>query len=326
MNPKISVIVPVYNVSAYLSDCCNSLLSQTFNDFEVVFVLDAPTDDSKVVLTRCIEGTSIPVTVIEHEYNKGLPAARNTGLAIASGEYISHCDADDKMSLDMLERMYNAAKEANADYVWCDYYMQFSSNKRYMKQPGYQAPDMMLKTGLLGGRMKYNVWNKLVKRSLYVDNDIRFPEGHSMGEDMTMIRLAACAKRIAYVPDALYHYNRTNVSSYTLEWNDKHADDILFNVNQTAGFLVEHCKEDISAQLAWFKLNVKYPFLVSGERSDFDRWRSWFRETDNYINIAGSPFNTREKVLQSWAITNCWLLIKLYTLLMNTVVYKIRYR
>ena len=92
--------------------------------------------------------------------------------------------------------------------VYCDFYLSFEKNERYMSNPVYETAEDMFKLGLLGGNMKYNVWNKLVRRSLYTDNNITFPAGHAMGEDMTMIRLAACAKSIAYVPKAFYHYTQ----------------------------------------------------------------------------------------------------------------------
>ena len=145
---------------------------------------------------RCPYFWAAQVKIIEHAQNKGLPAARNTGLAVAIGEYVFHCDSDDYVEPGMLEALYNVAKESCADYVWCDWLLSYDNSDRYMKQPAYDAPLEALKA-LLDGRMKYNVWNKLVKRSLYVDNNISFPAGHGMGEDMTMIRLAACATKVA---------------------------------------------------------------------------------------------------------------------------------
>lgn len=122
-----------------------------------------------------------------------MPSARNTGLQVASGKYVFHCDSDDYLDGGALELMYAAAEQSQADMVWCDWYLSFAHNERYMKQPKYDSPIEVLK-GMLGGSMKYNVWNKLVSRRLYTDNQITFSDGHGMGEDMTMIRLAACAK------------------------------------------------------------------------------------------------------------------------------------
>ena len=103
-----------------------------------------------------------------HRQNKGLPAARNTGLAEASGEYIFHCDSDDFMELDMLESLYNKAKGCEADVVWCDFFLSFEKSERYMKQPEYTTPIDAVKA-MLSGRMKFNVWNNYYNLFKYIN-------------------------------------------------------------------------------------------------------------------------------------------------------------
>lgn len=93
---------------------------------------------------------------------------------------------------DMLEALYAEAQAGNCDYVWCDWFLTFGTNSRVMIQPGATTPREALSIALSGG-MKYNVWNKLVARKLYDVTGIRFPEGRSMGEDMTMLKLLAKA-------------------------------------------------------------------------------------------------------------------------------------
>ena len=205
---SVSVIIPIFKVRNFIERCVCSLFEQTLTDVEYIFVDDASPDDSIDILKACIERypeRKEQVQILVHEQNQGLPAARNTGLAVATGEYVFHCDSDDFVEKDMLEEMYMAAKGKDVDMVYCDFYLSFEKNERYMSNPAYETAEDMFKQGLLGGNMKYNVWNKLVRRSLYTDNGITFPAGHAMGEDMTMIRLAACAKSVAYVPKAFYH-------------------------------------------------------------------------------------------------------------------------
>lgn len=88
----------------------------------------------------------------------------------------------------MLQDMYKYAVDNNADIVWADWYISMAGGERYMSMPDFQTPQEAVKA-MLGGGMKYNVWNKLARRSLYVDNDISFPDGYGMGEDLTMIKL-----------------------------------------------------------------------------------------------------------------------------------------
>lgn len=112
--------------------------------------------------------------------------------------------------------------------------------ERYMKQPAYDTAIDALK-GILSGAMKYNVWNKLVRRQLYTANNIRFPEGHSMGEDMTMIQLFACAGSVCYLPRAFYHYVRLNTNAFTQAKgstvNKRHLEDVKYNANRTIDFV-----------------------------------------------------------------------------------------
>ena len=139
---KVSVIIPIYNVSRFIERCACSLMQQTLNEVEYIFVNDATPDNSMELLRGVIArypARAAQVKIVEHEHNKGLPAARNTGLAAATGEYIFHCDSDDFVEPEMLEHLYNAAKEKDADIVWCDWFLTFARNERYMKQPSFET-------------------------------------------------------------------------------------------------------------------------------------------------------------------------------------------
>lgn len=191
MEYKVSVIIPVYKVEKFVERCVRSLMEQTMDGIEYIFVDDASPDDSILILHKVLVDypeRSERVKILVHSENKGLPAARNTGLAVAKGEYVFHCDSDDFVEKDLLSTLYEVACCEKADIVWSDYYVSYPNNERYMRQPSYDTPEAALK-GMLHGRMKYNVWNKLVKRSLYIEHDITFPAGYAMGEDMTMMFL-----------------------------------------------------------------------------------------------------------------------------------------
>ena len=118
--PKVSVIVPIYGVEKYIERCAVSLMEQTLDGIEYIFVDDATPDGSMNVLGNVLQRYTTRsgfVRIARHEINKGLPAARNTGLVLASGEYVFHCDSDDYLEPEMLEKMYVAAKENDADFV-----------------------------------------------------------------------------------------------------------------------------------------------------------------------------------------------------------------
>lgn len=323
---RVSVIIPIYNVSRFIERCADSLMKQTLEEVEYIFVNDATPDNSILILEEVAARypeRKDQVRIIHHDRNKGLPAARNTGLTLATGEYIFHCDSDDYVEPTMLEDLYNAAKTNGADYVWCDWFLSYDNNERYMPQPTYTSPDDALK-GMLDGAMKYNVWNKLVKRSLYVDNKILFPAGHGMGEDMTMIRLAACATKVACVPKALYHYVRSNTEAMTQAYSERHMADVRHNVDATIAFIEPKgvCSE---VDVALFKLNVKLPFLVTDDWASYRRWNEWFPEANKYISEQHSlPLRTR--FLQRLAIARCYPLVWIYYQLVYRFLYTILYK
>lgn len=197
MEYSVSVIIPVYNVGKFIERCVRSLMEQTMDNVEYIFVDDASPDNSIQILQKVLAdypNRRDNVRILTHAENKGLPAARNTGLAVATGEYIFHCDSDDFVEPDMLEQLYGKAIECDADIVWCDWYLTFEKSERYMKQPAYDTPLEALKA-MLGGAMKYNVWNKLIRRTLYVENSVEFPAGYGMGEDMTIMMLLRMHKK-----------------------------------------------------------------------------------------------------------------------------------
>jgi len=323
----ISVIIPIYKVEEFIVRCVNSLMQQTMEEVEYIFVNDATPDDSMVLLQLALNNfpeRKAQVHILNHEVNQGLPAARNTGLRVAMGEYIYHCDSDDYLEPDALETMYRAAKANDADIVWCDWFLSFEHNERYMKQSAYPTAYEALK-GILNGRMKYNVWNKLVRRELYTLNDIWFPAGYGMGEDMTMIRLFACAGQVAYVPRAFYHYVKLNREAFTNTMSERHLSAVLHNTAETVSFLQKRYGSTLEGEIGTFKLTVKYPFLIGDDWSQYRLWKNCFPEANPFIS------RFRQLSLRSWLLQLAalhghywllWLHYKLVYKLMYGIIYK----
>ncbi|MBP5770162.1 MAG: glycosyltransferase family 2 protein [Bacteroidaceae bacterium] len=317
---KVSVIIPIFRVEAFIERCARSLMEQTLGEAEFIFVDDCSPDGSMAVLERVLKDypqRAGQVRIIHHEQNKGLPAARNTGLEVATGGYIFHCDSDDYMERDALKAMYEAAKQQDADIVYSDWFLEIGPSlgrTRYMRCPDYCTPEEALR-GLLHGTMKYNVWNKLVKRELY--NDIRFPEGHGMGEDMTMILLFAKAQHIAYLPKGTYHYVRQNENAFTASRRttaEGYFDDLLYNAKR----IIKALQGDVSEEdLACFKLNVKFPFLISNQREDYDRWQQWFPEANKHIH--SHRVSRRARLLERCANGHLFLPIRLHFYLLQHI-------
>ena len=324
--PKVSVIVPVYGVEKFVEHCAVSLMEQTLDGVECIFVDDCTPDSSVDIIRDVISRyPDRDARIVSHSVNRGLPSARNTGLGLAMGKYVFHCDGDDWIEPDMLEKMYAVAENANADIVYCDFYLSYEKNERYMSNPCLESREELLRQGFLSGAMKYNVWNKLVRRSLYTDNGILFPDGHSMGEDMTMIRLTACAERVKYLPEALYHYVQTNSSAFSKTQSQKQLDDIQYNVDTTVSFLREKYGDNIEDDIRNFKLSIKFPFLISDNREQYRLWEEWYPEANGNV-MSNKSLSFRSRFLQWMASKKLWTGVRLYHLMVYKIVYRLLYR
>lgn len=323
---KVSVIIPVFKVEGFVRRCAESLMHQTLDDVEYIFVDDASPDSSISIIEEVLsQHPHVNTRIIHHEHNKGLPSARNTGMKAAEGEYVFHCDSDDWVEPDMLEKLYAAAKEQEADIVYCDFYLSFEKNERYMSNPTFTSVEDYLKRGLLGGTMKYNVWNKLVRRNIYTVNGILFPDGHPMGEDMTMIKVAACAGSVTYVPEAFYHYVKINSNAYSQSQSAKQLADIRYNVDDIVSFLQNKYGNDLDKEIAFFKLGIKLPFIISSSKEQYRLWSEWYPETNRYA-LTNPDLPLRTRCLQWMAARRLWFGVRFYYLLVYKLIYGIIYR
>lgn len=323
---KVSVIVPIYNVERFVGRCAESLLKQTLSDVEYIFVNDATPDHSIDVLRSVISNfpeKKNQIRIINNAHNKGLPASRNIGLNTATGKYIFLCDADDYVEPDMLEKMYSVAEKNNCDIVWSDWYLKSAHSERYMKQPDFATSQDAL-DGMLDGIMKYNVWNKLIKRTLYTQNKISFPNGYGMGEDMTIIKLFCHSKNVKYIPQAFYHYVRTNNTAFCNTYSQRHLEELKHNVDDLIAFLRVNYNGDLERHLNYFKLEVKFPFLISNDKEKYRLWQNWFPEANRYV-FKNNRMKIRRRLLQTMAAKRQWWFVRIYyaainkTNILNTV-------
>lgn len=219
MKPKVSVLVPIYNVSLYIEKCAHSLFKQTFKDIEFIFVDDASPDNSVEILENVI--LQYPehknnVFIIHHEFNKGLANARNTALNASKGKYISVVDSDDYIEPDMIEVLYNKAIDNKADIVVSDIILEYSTRKIYLTDYLSDNPKNQFTDIIINDTSHSFLCNKLLKRSLYSNEDCRVPSGLNFYEDRhVMTRLFYYATKIVKVDKAFYHYVQYNSNAIT---------------------------------------------------------------------------------------------------------------
>ncbi len=322
---KVSVIVPVYGVEKFIARCIESILNQTLRGIELIIVDDATKDRSMQIADSVIrnhKGILPDIRIVRHEANKGLPDARNTGLSAARGEYVFHFDSDDYADPGMLAMLYDTAKCEDADIVWCDWFLTTENGDRYMKQPSYSSPDEAVR-GMLGGAMKFNVWNKLVRRHLYESSSVEFPSGLGMGEDLTMIRLFANATRAVYVPMAFYHYVKTNTGAFSNTYSEKHLRQLRKNVHSLSCYLKEKFGNAYDTEIEFLKLEVKFPFLLMKDHKRFHKlWREWYPESNRFIK-RNRYISSRSRYIQLFAKSGWFGVIRFYSFLLDKVAYKL---
>lgn len=220
-NPFISIICPVYQAESYLQRCVDSILSQSFKEFELLLVDDGSKDHSGEICDDYARKD--PRVRVFHQPNRGVSGARNVGLDNAKGQYTIHADPDDWVEPDWLERLYEQAVKENADLVICDYFEHNDDTQTYAKQEVPTTGEKLLGKILEG--MPTYCWNRLVKTECYTSRGIRFPENVTIWEDLyffSTLCIENAFSKISHVDKALYHYDKTiNTHSLVKSGNRK---------------------------------------------------------------------------------------------------------
>jgi glycosyltransferase involved in cell wall biosynthesis len=207
---RVSVIVPVYNVEKYLARSLNSIRFQTYKNLEIICVLDCPTDNSAKIAIQ-IAGEDSRVKLIAHPENKGLPAARHTGVENATGEYIHFMDSDDWLSPDFYETLVHGAEKANADVAACSVYYEKKPNKSIWFRKSEVLSDTNAKFKRTEVTMLGWAWRYLIRRNFWNERNFYFPDLVPMEDKPVMISMMYYANAVVFCPAAVYFYkNREN--------------------------------------------------------------------------------------------------------------------
>lgn len=216
MNPKISIIVPVYKVENYIRKCINSILNQTFTDFELILINDGSPDQCGEI---CDHYASLDAKVkVIHKENGGQASARNMGLDIAKGDYIGFIDSDDYIENDMLEFLYQNAVKYDADVVECGINIVNGKNvQRIQNNNEFELGDHVLALkGLLDNGYRNSVCNKLYKKEIF--ESLRFP--NKLYEDgFLAFKIYYLVKKYVFIGKSKYYYVQRNESTMSKQEN-----------------------------------------------------------------------------------------------------------
>lgn len=239
--PKVSVIVPVYDVSQYLKECLDSIINQSLSDIEIIVVDDKSPDPLDDAICRDYEDKDRRVVYVEHDKNLGLGGARNTGIKISKGKYIGFVDSDDILPPDSLSTMLDISETHDSDIV-VGIIESFNEHDDWIGVPVHRDhftkvrinTNISLFPDLLGD---VSSCNKLFRRSLIENNSLRFPEGTSAEDQDFVARCYLLAKNISIVPDIVYRYRgrsssitrRMDVSSFIEKVNITKKLEVFFS-------------------------------------------------------------------------------------------------
>lgn len=221
---KISILIPVYNVADYIIRCLNSVVEQTYKGpLECILVDDCGSDNSIPLVKKFLESYSgnVMFRILHHDRNRGLAAARNTAVENAEGDFVFHLDSDDWLEPTAIEHLFNLYYQTGADIVSGNALRHTDLGEFLLKEPRYKSPKEMVHN-TIEMTLDHVVWRRLIKRSLYIDNQISAVEGIDVGEDHhTLPRLAYYATKVATLDEVVYHYNCMNPNSYMSIKTDK---------------------------------------------------------------------------------------------------------
>lgn len=209
--PLVSIIIPIYNVSKYITQCLDSVLSQTYDNIEVILVDDRGNDDSMSVVERTIasySGNKI-VRIIAHEHNRGLSAARNTGTANAHGEYLMYVDSDDYLaSDDVIDKFVDTAMTTHADIVCANSVMFDDFSGKIIPTVARKCTDSYFDNseGVYRALLPGTVWNMLICREYLNRNNIHFDEGIYYEDDLWTFKNECCGYKLATLSIGSYMY------------------------------------------------------------------------------------------------------------------------
>ena len=230
MNPKVSIIVPVYNCEKYLPECIASLRRQTLSDIEMIFVCDASPDDSLSIL-REAERTDARIRVIAFPENRGVSAARNAGLDAATGAYIGFCDSDDWIEPQMFEQLYSAAQEKDADISFCRVFKDHPNKQENVPlgfPTGTRFNRAAIRAALIPAMLArpndsdelplsgYTPRNLFKKETI---GDIRFRPDIRYAEDLLFIVECMLRANAAVAVDEAYYHYRFHAGSVTKRYS-----------------------------------------------------------------------------------------------------------
>jgi glycosyltransferase involved in cell wall biosynthesis len=281
-SPLISVIVPVYKVEPYLRKCVDSILSQTYQNLEVILVDDGSPDGCPAI---CDEYAKKDARVrVIHKENGGLVSARMVGLKVAQGIYIQFVDSDDWIEANMIELLQKKAAQTNADIVICGFYFGSSLASPYEAIQMDSVDSLVAMRGAVNGDFLYGfLWNKLIRRQLLIKAVP--PPSDFMEDRVFSLQIAFGAEKISVISNRLYHY-RYNENSLSIQQSAKERRllGVFDNYCWMVDFLKLHCDMQMFEPQLSAKVNLlKLRFAIHSNLRNQRDWRHLYSDSKYFL-------------------------------------------
>lgn len=295
----ISVIVPVYNTEKYLDQCIQSVLAQTYTNWELLLIDDGSTDSSGTICDNYVEQDSR--IKVFHKENGGVSSARNLGLDNAKGEWITFIDSDDWVEASMLKKMRSVALSNNADYVYCDLLFDYGESQKYYKSATFASEHSIMLKNFIKSTWTV-IWNSLVKAEIYNKHNLRFSQDYTYCEDFLFaVKAMFYARKVAYIPKAFYHYNQLNSASCMQNLSPtKMLHEQAAYMDAIAFFKEQHVYETYAQEMGWRILKSKQEWVL-----DIDTHREFMNlHPDSHEYIWSCPYINKKLKIMMWCLTH----------------------
>lgn len=315
---KVSILVPVYGVERFIERCARSLFEQTYQNLEFVFVNDCTLDRSVEILQKVMADypdRKDMVRIIDHEKNKGLAASRNTGLDGSVGEFVCCVDSDDWLEMDAIELLVKKQLESEADIVSGNYLVHYENEERLWLSKDCQMKEEMV-LNMMQRTWDHFVAGRLVRRSLFVVNGLRWNEGCDAAEDRYMMTLLAYHSNVySHVNQVVYHYNRSNANAITSIGDRnrcfRNNRQELSNLLSFEQFFKD--KEPVyQRESAWCVMEqLEFNLQTALDYSDKDEYYDIVSIIDGRSDADWKLINWKKKGIKKWMIQyyNCMKLV-----------------
>lgn len=291
---KVSIICPVYNAENYIHRCVDSIIAQTYIDWECILVDDGSLDNSGVICDEYAHNDS-RIKVI-HKQNGGVSSARQAGLDMVSGEFVIHVDSDDHIAPNMMEDLLRCQMESDVDIVIFDFFRVKGGVCQYIRQEPKSLEHNSVLNEIICGSIYACCWNKLVKKSTIDKYQVKFPTGINFGEDKCF--LASLLKNpisVDYLPKSLYYYDVSiNVDSLVRQ-NSKSS---IKNGMSMVAYLENNLSIEFDSSIYEVKRRIKIRAATSN-LYNYSELINLYKEINKrlFLDVILLKRNTREDIM-----------------------------